>query len=182
MRRLIDRWKIGALPTAIDKIVPFLSSRLKSLERTLDVLHPAVEHPVAETVARVAATANTAVTATTATAITGCTTTITPEVDMTLLVFGVWDVSCTTFAATHVFFGELFVNGVVQVGQAYWVPTAANARATVCQNWRLVLDSGTAYTIDFRGRTSNVANQWQVGILHTNFHLLQVPLAFKGTT
>lgn len=179
-RRLVDRWRLGAIPLGMDKVVPYLSSKLKSLERTLDILHPAIEHPVTDALARVTASSTTTINSTSAVLINGCSLTITTDVETTLLVQGVFDVRTSVFAATtNVFVGELFLGGVAEATQAIYASSAVDARSTITQVWRLSLMSGTQYTLELKGRTTNTLNQFVVGV-HSGIIGTLVPVAYRG--
>lgn len=180
-RYLIDRWR-PTLELPADWTVARQEMRrvLGALQRVLDVLHPAVEHPPARVETIVAATANTTINAVALADITGTTYTFTPEVTGTVLASAAFDVQCALFGAVNQpFSGALVVNGVAETAQAMYAPTAVNLRITIGQTWSVPVTAGTAYTIKLQGATANVGTTYTVAQTHTTLTLLFIPAAWK---
>ena len=180
-RTLVDRWYMGILPALWERAVDVLQDRLRNLERVLDVLHRAVEHP-APTLADaiVAMTSNQTISSTTPAALTGATVTYTPDVDMIVHVTAFYDCECNLFGSiTHVFVGYLYLNGVAQSSAAVCSPAALNHRQMPGQTWIIALAAGTAYTLALYGQTTNVATTF---LLRggTRFSIGRFPKLFRA--
>lgn len=181
-RTLIGRWFAGTLPKLWPDAHEYLKNKLRGLETVLRVVHGAVEHPAPTLVARQACTGNTAITATTDTAITGATITVTPDVDMLVLVIGQFDLGCTLFGAeSHIFTGSLFVNGAAQSNVARANVTTTSSVRAVSQQWTLSLSAGTSYALALQGRTSNVGTNFQVNATNTGLVVAKFPNLYRVT-
>lgn len=134
--------------------------------------------------ARIASSADVSITSTTVVDITGATITFTPLIDCLLLVTFVFDVGLTTFvAASDVFIGSIWSNGVAFGGTVLAQAPAAGIRYTLSQVATLALTGGTAYTIKLRGQRSvGAGNTWTVRATSgsTNFAFVTLPAPTVG--
>lgn len=80
---------------------------------------------------------------------------------------GVFDFAGTTVTSTATQVGVLAVDGVVQDGQALFVPTAAGGRATVAQTWRVPLAAGT-HTLKLQAYKIGGTGTWVCYGTHTS--------------
>jgi hypothetical protein len=180
-RYLIDRWRPSlSFPPDWTLARREVGRIFGALQRVLDVLHPAVEHPPVRVEATVASTGATVINATSPADATGLAYTFTPEVTGTVLVTGIFDVQCTTFGAVNQpFAGTLEVNGTPQAAQAILSPTAVNLRTMAVQSWTVPVTASTAYTFKLRGATANVASIYNLAQTHSTMTLVFLPAAWK---
>lgn len=158
----------------------FPSLGLDSLARTLGIIHSAVEHPAPTVGSRVACSTTTLVDTTSDEDITGATITIIPEVDMSIMVWATFEVSCSTFgSALHAFTGALVVNGTAQDGRVETTVRSTDDARSISGSWIVPLNSGTSYTVKLQAKTSNAGTQFNVLQVNTWFTYLQVPNLFR---
>ena len=176
IRTLVNRWFLGAPPggVASKDFRSWVVSRLKDLERVLQILHPAVEYPDSET-SHIITTANTNITAVTPTTITALTLSFTPTVNTQLVIHGVFVVTCTALSAVgDTFSGTVEVNSVAQ-SPVLWGPSAAGTHTTATGVWVVPLSSMTTYTVSMTGTTSNTLTTFRSIKDASSLTLLTVP-------
>lgn len=181
VRQLVNRWRFGAnLPEKWDDARRELDRKLKDLERTLGVLHGAVEYASVQTPTRTAASANTTINSTTYTDITGASTTYTPDFDGTLWVQVTFYVSCATFGAiTDLFNGTLTVNGGtsgVGISSGF---SAANDTRVINRVFQTAVSSGSSYTFKLQAKQGAGTSTYTVLPTLTQFEFLTVPNLYK---
>jgi hypothetical protein len=187
LRTLVDRWYFGnpSPREGWERSREYLWRVFRNLERVLNVLHGAVEYPAAP-LAGIAfeptSGTDTTINSTTPTAIAGASFTLTPEVDMSLLVTGSFSIQCNLFGAVNQYFeGYLSVNGAVLTSDQFanCSCSALNDRRQASQSWILPVVSGTQYTVELAAKTTNVATTFLALRGNTTISWLQLPNAYQ---
>jgi hypothetical protein len=164
-RQLFQKWWPGA--------------GLTVLAQDLGIIQQAVEHPAPTAGARVACSTNTSIATTSDVDITGATTTFTPNVDMSIMVWATFEPVCSVFGAvTHAFSGALVVNGTAQDGRIETTVRSVDDARSLSGSWIVELKSGTAYTVKLVAKTSNAGTNFNVLSVNTWFTYASFPNLF----
>jgi hypothetical protein len=164
-RQLFQKWWPGA--------------GLTVLAQDLGIIQQAVEHPAPTAGARVACSTTTAITTTSDVDITGATTTFTPNVDMSIMVWANFLVDCSVFGSgVDAFSGALVVNGTAQDGRVVTTTRAVDDARSISGSWIVALKSGTAYTVKLVAKTSNAGTNFNVLSVNTWFTYASFPNLF----
>ena len=122
---------------------------------------------------QVSASASVAISTTSDTALTGVSISLTLVGGDTVMLTGVFDVTCTTAAAGSPFVGSLYIAGAAQTTVSVFQPaTSATSRLPLTQTWVYTAASSGSVTFDLRAKVNAAGSAFTVNTQHTSLTYL----------